>query len=724
MATRRSHLSLLLIVLAALAGVALLAIPSSPAHRKLSEGLDLQGGTELVLKAKPPKGVQLTSSMMDNAVSIVRQRVDKLGTREPVITKQGTDEIDVELPAIHDPAQAAKIIGSTAQLELYDLTPSLYGPSIDASQNPVPSANLFNLLVRVQTGQKGQGAPSAYYLFKSRGKKLIAGPEQSLKALKNDPLVLALEPVKPKTVTTKTKASKGHPAKTTTHVVPPGKTTPGFPTGYQVLTVPGKVTVITCDSSTAAVCPVNSNTTNPTPPPGVTYYYLFKHGVYPFDSNSPYPQMTGKDLALAGTQADIDPNTGQPIVTIQFKGKGNGLFHQITRNEAQRGQQLGVLQSFAIVLDNQLYSFPTIDYKQYGDGIDPTGGGAQITGLSSQKEASDLALVLQTGALPVPFVTVSRTDVSATLGKDSLRQARDAAIAGLIIVALFLLVLYRFLGVVAVIGLAIYSVLMYGAILLLDVTLTLPGFAGLILTIGVAADANVVIFERIKEEARAGRSVRAAIAQGYAKGFRTIIDANVVTAITALILFAVATAAGQGIRADAPDRHRRLAVHGRRRDARDARPARRLPLGAVAAVHGRDGAGTPEVVADRRRQAPPEVLHHLARRRRPERHRDRRPGTEPRHRLQGRRAGRVQDAAAGVAHPGAQPDGGDRPRRRDRAGPRQGHRLRLVRELPDPPQEARLRAQQDQLTNGLTRSVQRRVARASRTCPRASAGRS
>ncbi len=546
MATRRSHLSLLLIVLAALAGVALLAIPSSPAHRKLSEGLDLQGGTELVLKAKPPKDVQLTSSMMDNAVSIVRQRVDKLGTREPVITKQGTDEIDVELPAIHDPAQAAKIIGSTAQLELYDLTPSLYGPSIDASQNPVPSANLFNLLVRVQTGQKGQGAPSAYYLFKSRGKKLIAGPEQSLKALKNDPVVLTLEPVKPKTVVTKTKASKGHPAKTTTHIVPPGKTTPGFPTGYQVLTVPGKVTVITCDSSTAAVCPVNSNTTNPTPPPGVTYYYLFKHGVYPFDSNSPYPQMNGKDLALAGTQADIDPNTGQPIVTIQFKGKGNGLFHQITRNEAQRGQQLGVLQSFAIVLDNQLYSFPTIDYKQYGDGIDPTGGGAQITGLSSQKEASDLALVLQTGALPVPFVTVSRTDVSATLGKDSLRQARNAAIAGLLLVALFLLVLYRFLGVVAVIGLAIYSVLMYGAILLLDVTLTLPGFAGLILTIGVAADANVVIFERIKEEARAGRSVRAAIAQGYAKGFRTIIDANVVTAITALILFAVATAQVKG----------------------------------------------------------------------------------------------------------------------------------------------------------------------------------
>src|SRR5213079_3751068 len=110
----------------------------------------------------------------------------------------------------------------------------------------------------------------------------------------------------------------------------------------------------------------------------------------------------------------------------------------------------------------------------------------------------------------------------------------------------FLLVLYRFLGVVAVVGLGIYVAFMYAAILLFNVTLTLPGFAGLILTIGVAADANVVVFERIKEESRAGKSVRAAVAAGYAKGFRTIVDANVVTAITALILFAVATAGVKG----------------------------------------------------------------------------------------------------------------------------------------------------------------------------------
>ena len=263
--------------------------------------------------------------------------------------------------------------------------------------------------------------------------------------------------------------------------------------------------------------------------------------------------MTGKDLKLSGTQADFDPTTGQPIVTMQFTGEGNKLFHDVTKHEAVRGAIAGqgancsVACAFAIVLDDELRSWPAIDPTQHPNGIDPTGGGAEITGIGSRRaRPSDLALVLQTGALPINFVTQEQTDVSATLGKDSLNQARDAAIGGLIVVALFLLLLYRFLGLVAVIGLAIYAAFMYGAILIFGVTLTLPGFAGLILTIGVAADSNVVVFERIKEEVRAGRSVRAAIATGYAKGFRTILDANVVTAITALILFAVATAEVKG----------------------------------------------------------------------------------------------------------------------------------------------------------------------------------
>ena len=197
------------------------------------------------------------------------------------------------------------------------------------------------------------------------------------------------------------------------------------------------------------------------------------------------------------------------------------------------------------MLDREIKSWPQIDFTEYPSGIDG-GNGAIISGNFTVQEAKDLALVLQTGALPVKFVTLDQTEISATLGKDSLEEAKAAAIVGLLLVAFFLLVFYRLLGLIAVFGLVVYAALLYAVILLLDVTLTLPGFAGLVLTLGVAADANVVIFERVKEEARAGRSVRAAISQGYTKGFATIIDANVVTMITALVLFAVATASVRG----------------------------------------------------------------------------------------------------------------------------------------------------------------------------------
>ena len=283
MASRRSHLTLLLIVIAALVGVALLGIPGSPQHRKLLQGLDLQGGLEVVLQAQPLKGQAVTSQMMDNAVNIMRARIDKLGVSEPVITKQGSNQIVIELPAVHDPAQAAKIIGQTAQLELYDLTPSLLGPSIDASQNPVAHTSLYQLLTRVQTGYKGP--PSAYYLFNSQTERLVAGPDQTLGSLKNDPATLTLQPQKVHTVTVKTGTGKN--AKTKTKVVKPGATTKGFPTGYVVLTAPNRSVVITCDSTVSTLCP--SSTTGVQPVPGVSYYYLFKHGVYPGDSESPYP---------------------------------------------------------------------------------------------------------------------------------------------------------------------------------------------------------------------------------------------------------------------------------------------------------------------------------------------------------------------------------------------------------------------------------------------------
>ena len=512
MTNRRSHLILVGLILAALAGVVALAVPGSPVHKKVTLGLDLQGGLEVVLEAKPAKGQTLDSSALDRSVSIMRQRVDKLGVAEPEIRKQGSKQIVIELAGVHDPAKAASIIGKTAQLALYDLETSLTGPSLTTSGNPQEELSLFKLLSAVQTQAK-QGTPEGYYAF-GKNKAKFVGPAAGRAAA--------------------TKLAKQAKLKSP----------------LAVLALPQNTTIITCDS-TEVVCPGNSGqqggNTVPPPPPGQSYYYLFIHDPSKklVDDIKGVPEMTGSDLKLSGTRQDFDPSTNEPVVLMQFTGSGSHKFQQVTAEEYRRGANRQIPQHFAIVLDGEIRSFPQIDYTK-SDLAGGISGNAEISGIKSIGEAKDLALVLQTGALPVNFVQIERTDISATLGKDSLNQAKKAALIGLLLVALFLLVLYRFLGLVAVIGLGIYAAFLYAAILLFNVTLTLPGFAGLILTIGVAADANVVVFERIKEEVRAGKSVRAAIAAGYGKGFHTIIDANVVTLITALVLFAVATAGVKG----------------------------------------------------------------------------------------------------------------------------------------------------------------------------------
>src|SRR3954451_16249997 len=512
MTNRRSYLILVGLILAALAGVAALGVPGSPAHKKVTLGLDLQGGLEVVLKAQPAKGQKLDPEALDRSVSIMRQRVDKLGVSEPEIRKQGSNQIVIELAGVHDPAKAASIIGKTAQLELYDLETSLTGPSITAAGSPQASPSLDKLLSAVQSQAK-KGEPEGYYVF-GKSKQKLVGPFTTRAA--------ALKQAKQ------------------------GKLKPPF----TVRALPHNTVVITCDS-TEVVCPGDSgqqggNTIAP-PPPGKSYYYLFTHdpdktGVGDVKG---VPQLTGSDLKLSGTRQDFDPTTNEPVVLMQFTGSGSHKFQQVTAEEYNRGRNRRIPQHFAIVLDREIRSFPQIDFSK-SDLAGGISGNAEISGIKSISEAKDLALVLQTGALPVNFVQIERTDVSATLGKDSLNEAKKAALIGLLLVAIFLLVLYRFLGLVAVIGLGVYAAFLYAAILLFNVTLTLPGFAGLILTIGVAADANVVVFERIKEEVRAGKSVRAAIAAGYAKGFHTILDANVVTVITALVLFAVATASVKG----------------------------------------------------------------------------------------------------------------------------------------------------------------------------------
>ncbi len=179
MRERRNHLILVSLIVAALIGVGLIAIPGSPFHKGTTLGLDLQGGLEVVLQAVPPKGHTLTDEDLDRSVDIMRNRIDKLGVAEPEIRKQGDDQIVIQLAGVTDPEKAAELIGKTAQLELYDLEQDLIGPSTGA-QGAVATSRLFDLL-----GGKGGSAPenaSAYYLFNKNG-RLLEGPANTREAL-------------------------------------------------------------------------------------------------------------------------------------------------------------------------------------------------------------------------------------------------------------------------------------------------------------------------------------------------------------------------------------------------------------------------------------------------------------------------------------------------------------------------------------------------------------
>jgi preprotein translocase subunit SecD len=241
------------------------------------------------------------------------------------------------------------------------------------------------------------------------------------------------------------------------------------------------------------------------------------------------PFVTG-DL-LTSAQVQIDTNTNEPVVSIEFDRDGARLFGEATA--ANVGRRL------AIVLDDTVYSAPVIREKI-------SGGKAQISGRFTAEEARDLAIVLRAGALPAPVNIISNLTVGPSLGQDSIDKGVRAAILGGALVILFMAVYYKLSGVIANFALLLNLVWLMGALASLKATLTLPGIAGIILGIGMAVDSNVLILERIREELRLGKTVRSAIDAGYDKAFLTIIDSHVTTLITAFALFLFGTGPVKG----------------------------------------------------------------------------------------------------------------------------------------------------------------------------------
>lgn len=248
------------------------------------------------------------------------------------------------------------------------------------------------------------------------------------------------------------------------------------------------------------------------------------------------PQLTG--AMLTGAQVSYD-QFNNPKVDMQFNDEGAQIFADLTSKLAETAQITGQDQLLAIVLDGTVESAPRV--------LEPIEGGeAEITGKFTLDEARNLALVLQTGALPVELTSVSQNVIGATLGQAALEQALIAGAVGLLLIMVFMVAYYRLLGVVASVALIIYGVLFLGILNGIGVTMTLPGIAGMILTLGMAVDANVLIFARMRDEVGAGKSIGAATDAGFRKAFRAVFDCNMTTILTAIILFWASTGGVKG----------------------------------------------------------------------------------------------------------------------------------------------------------------------------------
>jgi SecD/SecF fusion protein len=532
MQDRRRNTLILLIVLGLIAAsVAVIAA------KKTRLGLDLKGGVELVYQGKPTAQSKVDAESLDRAINIMRKRVDQIGVAQPEIQRSGGDEITVALPNVSNASRAQEQVGKTAQLYFYDWEPNVIGPEgKPAPSEPTvtggPSAGSAQFgLLEYQAVQRAAKRPA---IIRPNDTTWTPGctPAQVNGCIYGSWYLLDTKHEK---LLCKGATKTCQPAETEQNLYAEGYKPPPGAVAKAVRVNPGTVLVQARPEENK-----NGKVTNTSP-----------NSFFVLNDN---PVLRGSDITHPQQSFDEGGGgTGAPNVTFGFTSHGQSVFQQVTKRIAQRGQEAqlpgvgkeSAQQHFAIALDGQLITAPSIDYTKYPEGIEG-GGGSQISGGFTITSAQNLAGELQSGALPIKLVLISRSQVSATLGKQALNQGLIAGLAGFAVVCLFLMAFYRVLGVIAVGGLVIYGMYFFALIKLIPITLTLPGIAGLILTIGVAADANIVIFERVKEEIRGGRSIISGIATGYKRGFAAIVDANVVTFMTAFILFALATAEVKG----------------------------------------------------------------------------------------------------------------------------------------------------------------------------------
>ena len=479
-------------------------------------GLDLQGGMHLVLELDQSDRSftgEEQSDAIDRALEIIRNRVDQFGVSEPLIQKVGDERIIVELPGIQDVDRAKNLVQQAAYLEF-----QLVVDGQDAiDQIRALDAALAGRTVRAVDTVTAPPADTA-----SATADTVTADTSASRTLEE--LTGGRDTANGDTTGVSGLVATGdRPLSSLLQTIPRGNDQNDFLVPENEV---ANVEAMLADSAAQASLD-----------PG--YEWLWSGDAQTFTDGRSYktlylvyeePLMTGEAVATASAGFDTQL-TNQPIVSLDMTSEGGSQFAEVTRAH--------VNERLAIVLDEVVRMAPNIKQPI-------TAGRAQIEGFDSVEEARDIAIVLRAGALPAPLEVIEERTVGPSLGADSIRAGRRAGLLGLLAVMALMAIYYRVSGLVADLALLINIVLILAALAGFGATLTLPGIAGLILTVGMAVDANVLIFERVREELEVGKTVRAALDAGYDRAFVTILDAQITTLIAAAVLFQFGTGPVKG----------------------------------------------------------------------------------------------------------------------------------------------------------------------------------
>ena len=435
------------------------------------------------------------------AMEIIRNRVDQYGVSEPSIQRQGGRRVIVELPGVAREEEAKQLLQGTALLEFKLVKDRNYTISI--------MQKIDNVLAG--KGPSGDTTSTDSTSLKNKSKSSKKGTIDSALS-SNDTTKKQLS---------KEEFEKEHPFFSIAMLEPNSK----LADAYVRQDEKDKLKLMLARPDVQAVIPNNVEFDFSAKPVA----YQDGKGIYRLYCVNKQPELTGG--VITNAQANIDPETSSPVVNMQMNSEGSTEWARIT------GANVG--KRMAIILDGAVYSAPNIIGKI-------PGGNSQITGMADMEEAKLLEIVLKAGALPAPVKIIEERSVGPSLGQDSIYAGFKSTIIGFIFISIFMILYYRKAGTIAAVSLIFTILFILGVLAGFSATLTLPGIAGIILTIGMAVDANVLIYERIREELATGKTIKASVDSGFAKANSAIVDSNITTFLTGIILYQFGSGPVQG----------------------------------------------------------------------------------------------------------------------------------------------------------------------------------